>query len=65
MPAYSEKQREMFAIAEHHPEKLNKENKDVAKLPHSTLHEFASSVSKHHSERDHSTRSGMREHKGY
>ena len=42
MPAKSIAQRELFAIAEHDPSKLHKENKGLASLPHKTLHEFAS-----------------------
>ena len=42
MPAKSEKQRQMMAIAEHHPEKLYKKNRDVLKMSHAELHEFAS-----------------------
>ena len=42
MPAVSEKQRRMMAIAEHAPEKLNKKNKGVLKMSHSQLHDFAS-----------------------
>jgi hypothetical protein len=42
MPAKSEKQREMMAIAEHHPEKLYKKNKSVLKMSHQQLHDFAS-----------------------
>ena len=42
MPSVSEPQRELFAIAEHHPEKLHAENRGLAKLPRKTLHEFAS-----------------------
>jgi len=41
MPAVSDKQRRLFAIAEHAPEKLHKENRGLAKLPKKTLHEFA------------------------
>ena len=41
MPAVSTKQRQLFAIAEHAPGKLHKENKGLAKLPKKTLHEFA------------------------
>lgn len=41
MPAVSEPQRELFAIAEHHPEELYKKNQSLAKLPKKTLHEFA------------------------
>lgn len=42
MPAVSDPQRRLFAIAEHAPEKLHKANKQLAKLPRKTLHEFAS-----------------------
>lgn len=42
MPARSEKQRRLFALAEHHPEDLYPQNRDLAKLPHQTLHDFAS-----------------------
>jgi len=42
MPAKSEKQRKMMAIAEHHPEKLYTKNRGVLKMSHSELHDFAS-----------------------
>lgn len=42
MPSISKSQQALFAIAEHSPEKLHKENKGLAKLSHKTLHEFAS-----------------------
>jgi len=42
MPAVSEKQRQLMAIAEHHPEKLHKENRGVLKMSRQQLHEFAS-----------------------
>jgi hypothetical protein len=32
----------MMAIAEHHPEKLHKENKSVLSMSQKQLHEFAS-----------------------
>ncbi len=41
MPAKSEKQREMMAIAEHHPEELYKKNRGVLKMSHKQLHDFA------------------------
>lgn len=44
MPAVSEPQRELFAIAEHHPEKLHAKNRRLADLPHKTLHDFASTT---------------------
>ena len=42
MPAKSEKQRRLMAIAEHEPQKLNKANKGVLKMSHRQLHDFAS-----------------------
>lgn len=42
MPAVSEKQRRLMAIAEHHPSKLYKRNRGVAKMSKSQLHDFAS-----------------------
>ena len=42
MPAVSEKQRKMMAIAEHNPSKLYKKNKGALKMSHKQLHEFAS-----------------------
>ena len=41
MPAVSEKQRELMAIAEHHPSKLHKKNRGVLKMSHKQLHDFA------------------------
>jgi len=41
MPAQSEKQREMMAIAEHHPEKLYAKNRGVLKMSQQQLHDFA------------------------
>ena len=41
MPSKSIAQRELFAIAEHHPEKLNPANRGLLKLSHQQLHEFA------------------------
>lgn len=43
MPASSEKQRRLMAIAEHHPEKLQAKNRGVLKMSHKQLHDFASS----------------------
>ena len=48
MPSVSEKQREAMAIAEHHPEKLHKENRGMLKMSHQQLHDFASHVEKRH-----------------
>lgn len=41
MPAKSEAQRKLFAIAEHAPDQLYSKNKGLSRLPHQTLHEFA------------------------
>lgn len=41
MPALSVKQRRMFAIAEHAPEKLNERNRGVLKMSSEQLHDFA------------------------
>jgi hypothetical protein len=43
MPATSEKQRRLFAIAEHHPEQLYARNRRLAKLSRQTLRDFATS----------------------
>ena len=42
MPAVSEKQREVMAIAEHHPDQLYAKNRGLLKMSHSQLHDFAS-----------------------
>lgn len=49
MPAKTEKQRKMMAIAEHHPEKLYKRNREVLKMGKEKLSHFAK---KHHSADD-------------
>ncbi len=41
MPAISQSQRRLFAIASHHPEELYPQNRGLAKLPRRTLHDFA------------------------
>jgi len=41
MPARTEKQRRLFAIAEHHPEILYARNRRLAELPRKTLRDFA------------------------
>ncbi len=46
MPAVSEKQREMMAIAANNPGKLYKKNRGVLKMMQSQLHDFALSVRK-------------------
>ena len=50
MPAKSKKQRQMMAIAEHHPEDLYERNKGVLKMSKEELHDFA--TKKHHSAQD-------------
>jgi uncharacterized protein YjiK len=47
MPAKSEKQRRLMAIAEHHPEKVYKKNRGVLKMSKKQLSDYAST--KHHS----------------
>ena len=46
MPAVSDKQRKVMAIAEHEPGKLYSRNKGVLKMSKGQLHDFASSVQK-------------------
>jgi len=46
MPSESAAQQRLFALAEHHPEKLHPENKRIADLPHKTLHDFAATPRK-------------------
>lgn len=41
MPAVSEKQRELFAIAEHAPSKLLPKNRSLLSMSRSQLHDFA------------------------
>ncbi len=43
MPAHSEAQRRLFAIAEHHPEKLMPKNRRIlGDMSKQQIHEFAS-----------------------
>lgn len=42
MPSVSKAQQEMMAIAEHNPDALYPENRDVLKMGKSKLHDFAS-----------------------
>lgn len=42
MPAESIAQRQVMAIAEHHPDKLYKKNRGLLKMSKSQLHDFAS-----------------------
>ena len=46
MPAKSEAQRRLFAVALHSPEKLRSENKSLASLSKETLHDFAATSGK-------------------
>jgi len=46
MPAKSEKQRKLMAMAEHNPSTVSKKNRGVLKMSKQQLHEFASSVTK-------------------
>lgn len=41
-PSVSTAQRQMMAIAEHHPDKLYKRNRGVLKMSKGQLHDFAS-----------------------
>jgi hypothetical protein len=47
MPATSEAQRRLMAIAEHNPEKLQAKNRGVLKMSHQQLHDFASTKGLH------------------
>lgn len=47
MPAESQKQQMVMAIAEHHPEELHAENKGMLDMTHKQLHDFASTSHKH------------------
>ena len=46
MPSESKSQQRLFAVAEHSPSALYAENKDLADLPHKTLHDFAATKTK-------------------
>lgn len=54
MPSVSKKQRKVMAIAEHHPEELNPENRGLLKMTHQQLHDFASTKEKGLPETKHS-----------
>jgi hypothetical protein len=47
MPAESKAQGIAMAIAEHHPEKLNPENRGMLSMTHEQLHDFAKTPRKH------------------
>lgn len=46
MPAKSAAQQRLFALAEHEPWKLHKQNKGLASLSKDTLHDFAATPTK-------------------
>lgn len=46
MPSESKAQRRVMAIAEHHPEELYPENKGLARMSKSQLHDFAKTKEK-------------------
>lgn len=46
MPAVSEKERRLMAIAEHHPEMVHEENKGVLQMSHKQLHDYATTSEK-------------------
>lgn len=46
MPAVSKRQQIAMAIAEHHPEDLNPENRGLLKMSHEQLHDFAATPRK-------------------
>lgn len=46
MPATSVAQRQLMAIAEHHPGELYQRNRGVLKMSHQQLHDFAATKQK-------------------
>lgn len=46
MPAVSQKQQRLMAIAEHHPEMVKSKNRGVLKMGHEELHHFAATKRK-------------------
>lgn len=58
MPALSKSQQSLFAIAEHHPEKLHSANRGLLRLSHQQLHDFASTPRKGLPERKSGSGSG-------
>jgi hypothetical protein len=42
MPAKSKAQRQLMALAEHHPSQVSAKNRGVLKMSHQQLHDFAS-----------------------
>jgi hypothetical protein len=47
MPATTEPQRQLMAIAEHHPEEVYAKNRGVLKMSHEQLHDFAATKGLH------------------
>ena len=46
MPSESKAQQALMALAEHHPEQVNAENRGVLKMSKKDLHDFASTPKK-------------------
>lgn len=46
MPAKSKAQRQVMAIAEHHPDELYDKNKGLLSMSHKQLHDFADTKEK-------------------
>lgn len=46
MPSVSKAERQLMAIAEHHPEEVSAKNRGVLKMNHEQLHDFASTKEK-------------------
>ena len=46
MPSVSKKQRKLFGLAEHHPEKVSAKNKGVLSMSKKSMHDFASTKEK-------------------
>jgi hypothetical protein len=46
MPAVSEKQRRLMAMAEHNPGMVSKKNRGVLRMSHQQLHDFAAKKAK-------------------
>jgi hypothetical protein len=46
MPATSKAQRQLMAIAEHHPSEVSAKNRGVLKMSHQQLHDFAATKQK-------------------
>lgn len=46
MPAVSDKQRKLMAIAEHHPDQVSAKNRGVLSMSQGQLHDFAATKKK-------------------